>query len=250
MFEFILRRTVFKTLSKEDQYTAMLLKSQIKTTFISAVLISTFIAIPLVALITLLIKCEHTLDNVISTVILIVAYIIFVVWFMRKFSNPIQAFKKLLSANIYASRYVIKGNAISKSDFDIIKKENEKLHYIMMTQHVNGYCYSVCFEILRCLKKGTLLLIAANNVDEKDEFNNYYTLHALYVNDNWCFDTYSQRQYPLEEVMKRFKAKTYKNFTYEDITGKTYDEFRKEQSPAVKQWCEANDCCQVFSKND
>lgn len=255
MFEFILRRTVFKALSKEDQDTAMLLKYKIKTDFISQLLISVFGALPLASLITLLINFKDTLSDVIQCVVLILVYIIFAVWFVLKFHKPIESFKYLLSANMYSSRFVLKGNAISKSDFDIIKKENEKLHYLIMTQQVNGYCYAVCFETLKCLKKGTLLFIATKpiktgNVDEEDRCAKEYTMHVLYVNDNWCFDTYSQRQYPLEEVMKRFKAKTYRSFTYEDVDGKTYDEFKKEQAPALAQWCDANDCYQKWLKDD
>ena len=255
MFEFVLRRTVFRALSKEDQETAMLLKDKIKTDFISQILISIFGALPLATLITLLLTCEQTLSDVIQCVILIVAYIVFAVWFMKRFHEPIDAFKELISANIYSSRYVIKGNAISKTDFDIIKKEKEKLHYLMMTQQVNGYCYAVCFETLKCLKKGTLMFIATKliktgNINEEDKCDNDYTMHVLYVNDNWCFDTYSQRQYPLEEVMRRFKAKTYRIFTYEDVDGKTYDEFKKEQAPALQEWCNENDCYQKWLKDD
>ena len=247
MLEFILRRTVLKTLSKEDQETAMLLKDKIKIEFVSKLLICIFVALPLASFITLLFCCEKTLSDVIQCIILIVAYIFFEVWFMKKFYEPIDNFIKLVSINIYSSRYVVKGNAITKTDFDIIKKENEKLHDFMMSQQVNGCCYGVCFEILKCLKKGKLMFIAVNAVGEKDIA---YTMHVLYVNDNWCFDTYSQRQYPLEEVIKRFKAKTYKIFSYEDVDGKNYDEFRKQQAPALQEWCNANDCHQEWLKDD
>lgn len=255
MFEFVLRRTAFRTLSKEDQETAMLLKDKIKTDFISQFLITIFGALPLASLITLLITCEKTLSDVIQCIILIIGYIAFVGWFMKRFHEPIDSFKELISANIFSPRYVIKGNAISKTDFDIIKKENEKLHYLMMTQQVNGYCYAVCFETLKCLKKGTLMFIATKliktgNIGEEDKCDNAYTMHVLYVNDDWCFDTYSQRQYPLEEVMKRFYAKTYKVFTYEDVDGKTYDEFKKEHAPALQEWCNENDCYQKWLKDD
>ena len=93
-------------------------------------------------------------------------------------------------------------------------------------------------------------LIKTGNINEEDKCDNDYTMHVLYVNDNWCFDTYSQRQYPLEEVMKRFKAKTYKVFTYEDVDGKTYDEFKKEHAPALQEWCNENDCYQKWLKDD
>ena len=59
-------------------------------------------------------------------------------------------------------------------------------------------------------------------------------MHVLYVNDNWCFDTFSQRQYPLDEVLEKYKAKTYMCISIEDIEGRTYNEFKKSMHLNLK----------------
>lgn len=244
MFEFLLRKTIFKGLSKEDQDVAMLLKYKIKADFLSFFLIYVFGALPLVFLVTLLINPQNTFIDVLFFILIILAYISFAVYFVRHFKKPIKIFMQLISASMYSSQYVLKGNAILKDDFEIIKEEKKILYYGMMTQQVNGFCYSVCFDILKCLKKGTIQFVAI--ISNHAEYDNKYTMHVLYVNDNWCYDTYSQRQYPLEEVLKRMKAKTYTSFAYEDVAENTYEEFRSKHALALKEWCEANDCYQEW----
>ena len=250
MFEFILRKTILKNFSKEDQEMAMLLKYKIKADIISQLLISLFAALPLAALVTLLINMEHTLSDVISFILIILAYIIFVMYFVRHFNEPIQVFRRLLTASMYSSKYLLNGNAISKDDFENIKKYDEKFYYGIMTQQAKGLCYNTCFEILKCLKKGRIQFVAIKSLEvDKVDHHNDYTMHVLYVDNDWCYDTYSQRQYPLEEVMRRMMGKTYKSFTYEDVDGKTYKEFRIEHAPALKEWCDKNDCYQEWSNN-
>ena len=87
-----------------------------------------------------------------------------------------------------------------------------------------------------------------DNSNENEE-GKAHTMHVLYVNNGWCFDTFTQRQYPLEKVVQGLKAKAYISFTYEDIEGKTYEEFMEEQTPALLKWCEENDCFTVVGKD-
>lgn len=250
MFEKLLRRTLLKDFSKDDQETAMLLKEKIKVDLIASLLIVTFGTLPLATLLTLLTLSEHTISNIIQCVVMILCYIIFAFYFVKRFFEPLTIFKEQIAASLYFSKYTVKGNALLKEDFDIIKKENEKLYSFIMHQQCNGYCYSVCFELLKCLKKGVIQFVAVKSLEtEKKENENDYTMHVLYVNNNWCFDTYSQRQYPLDEAIKRFKAKTYKYFSSEDIEGKTYEEFKEEYAPALKLWCKENNCYQKWSKD-
>ena len=120
-----------------------------------------------------------------------------------------------------------------------------------MTQQLQATCYGTSFNILECLEKGEMHFIASNKLEDKTaETQNKYTMHVIYVNNNWCYDTYSGRQYPLERALKAYQGKLYKVFTYEDIANKTYDDFRKEQYPEFKKWCEANDCEEQWIKKD
>lgn len=251
MFEFFLRKTILRSLSEEDLYHAMLLKDKIKMKLIAHFLVYLFGVLPLASFLSFLIASEHTLSNIIQSLILIFAYCAFLMWFLKRFGKQITVFQELISASLYSSRYVIKGNAISEKDFNIIKEEDKKLHYLMMTQQVQGYCYSVCFTLLKCLKKGTIQFVAVKCLeDEKEENDNLdYTMHVLYVNDGWCFDTYSERQFPLDEVIKRLYAKTYTSFNYEAVEGKTYEEFRAEHAEALKVWCQENGCYQKWLKD-
>lgn len=241
-----------KGFSKEEQELTMLLKDKIKMQYLGHFLVFIFGVLPLASLLTLLISSKHTLSNIIHCVILILAYCIFEIWFEKRFREQIGTFKNLIALSLYSSRYALKGNALSREDFEIIKKEYKKLYNMIIRQECHGYCYSICFAILKCLKKGSILFVALRCLQEEKEKidNKDYTIHVLYVNNDWCFDTYSQRQYPLEEVLKRMCAKTFKSFDYNAVDGKTYEEFRAEHNEELKTWCQENNCYQEWLKED
>lgn len=252
MFEFFLRKTVYRSLSKEELPQAMLQKDKIKMQLLGHLMISLFGILPLASLLTLLVLGEHTLSNIIQSVILILAYSIFAIWFAKRFRKQIELFNHVVVCSLYNRRYVVKGNALSKEDFDTIKKEKASLCNVILMQECTGYCYSVCFEMLKCLKKGSILFVAVKcyQDERKENGDKEYTMHVLYVHNDWCFDTYSQRQFPLEEVLKRMRAKTYTSFDYDAVDGKTYEEFRAEHYEALKEWCQENNCYQKWLKED
>lgn len=247
MFKFILRRTILKSLDKDEQDMAMLLKDQIKIDFIALMMLAMFWSIPMASIISLFIEVEHTVLNIIEFIIILGAYCIFAIWFLKKFIESINVFKTLISARLYSSLYTVKGKAILSEDFSKIKEENERLYEHIMSQKCRGYCYAICFNILKCLKKGKIKFIAVKSL-KADETNKYYTMHVLYVNGDWCFDTYSQKQYLVDELMRSFKAKEYTSYSYSDVESKSYEDFRKEKYPELKKWCEENDCHQVWIK--
>lgn len=252
MFEFFIRKTIMKNLSKEDQDLKMLLKHKIKMEILGETLLNVLRGIPIAFLFTMLITIEHTLTYTIQCVTLVFLYCIFAIWFEKRFKNEIDIFWSLISNSLYTKRYVVRGNAISKEDFEVIKKDANNLYNLITMQRTNGFCYFICFEILKCLKKGKLMFIASKVLqDEKDKNGNKdYTMHVLYVNNGWCFDTYSQMQYPVEEVLKRMRARTFKIFNYKTVKEMTFEEFRNKYGQELKEWCQKNNCYQIFTNKE
>ena len=60
-----------------------------------------------------------------------------------------------------------------------------------------------------------------------------------------CFN----RQYPIEKLHEIYKAKIYKSFSFDEISNKSYEEFREEQEPELAKWSIDNDCS-MFWKDD
>lgn len=60
---------------------------------------------------------------------------------------------------------------------------------------------------------------------------------------------YSSRQYPIEKLHEIYKAKIYKSFSFDEISSKSYEEFREEQYPELAKWSIDNNCS-MLSKGD
>ena len=161
-------------------------------------------------------------------------------------------FSYLLAERIYFLGCTTKGKALCKNELKTIKQVNKKLYAFIATQMCRGYCYSICFEICKALKKGSIEFLAVKKFsphdDEEDDGKNF-TMHVLYVNNGWAFDTYSSRQYPIENLHEIYKSKVYKIFSFEEISCKSYEEFREEQEPELAKWSTNNDCS-MFWKGD
>lgn len=242
---------MFKDCSKEDQEIIVLAKNYIKMDLLSFGLVYFFCFLPVISIVIAIFTCDFTVVANIAWSILIFAYCIFICWFIKKFQEHIIKVKELLRSKLYFTRYVVRGKAILKDGFKTIKEKNKNLYNHIRKQNVKGCCYYVCFEILKCLQKGTIQFVAIKSMSgDLEDSDNEFTMHVLYVNNNWCFNTYSQTQHPLEEVMKRCKARTYRSFDYDDIAGKTYKQFREEQYLALKKWCKENDCFQQWIKEN
>ena len=250
MFEWFLRKTMLKKADKEDQDVVILCKDKIKMEWLSVFLVCTYAFIPAANIIALWFTYNDMVDIIVWGTLSILI-MVFICWFSKKFRESIAIFMDLISSTLYFNRYVTKGKALSKEDFDTIREKKGNLYDGIRYQKVRGFCYSVCFMLLKCLEKGELHFVAVKNLSEdKKKDCKEYTMHVLYVNGTWCFDTYSQTQYPLEEVMKHFKGKMYKRFTYEDVSEKSYEEFRDEHYETLKKWCEENACYQRWKKED
>lgn len=250
MFEKFLRKKMFKDYSKEDQEIILLCKDYIKMDYLSVFLVWLFFLVPAAVFFTAIITHDDTMDLVVWGIFSgMLAFAL--LWFEKQFREDITIFRNLVSSTLYFKRYVVKGKAILQEDFNEIKTHNEKLYGFIRYQKVHGYCYAICFEILKCLKKGTIQFVAVKSISGEEEDSKHpYTMHVLYVNNNWCFDTYSQTQHPIEEVMRRCKGQTYTSFSYKDIEGRTYEEFREENYLALKKWCEENNCSQEWMEEE
>ena len=172
---------------------------------------------------------------------------------LKVFKRAMFGFSKLLAERIYFLACTKKGKALSKKDFETIRQVNENLYALIATQNCRGYCYSICFEMCKALKKGSIEFIAVKKfaVDKDDEDDGKaFTMHVLYINDGWAFDTYSSRQYPIEKLHKIYKAKVYKVFDYASIRDKSYEEFRDEQEPELAKWSTINDCSMFWKEKN
>lgn len=171
---------------------------------------------------------------------------------MKVFKRAMLGFSQLLAERIYFLVCTTKGKAICKNDLKIINQANEKLYALIATQMCRGYCYAICFEICKALKKGCIEFLAIKKFsphDDEEDDGKDFTMHVLYVNNGWAFDTYSSRQYPIEKLHEIYKAKIYKSFSFDEISNKSYEEFREEQEPELAKWSIDNDCS-MFWKDD
>lgn len=171
---------------------------------------------------------------------------------MKVFTRAMFGFSQLLAERIYFLVCTTKGKALCKNELKIIKQVNKKLYEIITTQMCRGYCYSICFEICKALKKGSIEFLAVKKFsphDDEEDDGKDFTMHVLYVNNGWAFDTYSSRQYQIEKLHEIYKSKVYKTFSFEEISSKSYEEFREEQEPELAKWSTDNDCSK-FWKGD
>ncbi|MEG0873016.1 MAG: hypothetical protein RSE00_02540 [Clostridia bacterium] len=243
MVKFIMWRKHLKESSKQQQEILLLLKDRVKVELGTEIILISLITIPLSSLLAVFIEVEHTLINIVGFGAMAIGYCVFIIWLFKKFKEEIRIFVAMVEANLYYSMYLLKGNAISNEDIDIIKNNDKNLYGCLTSLNTSGYCYFVCFSILKCLKRGKIEFIAIKN----DKGINEFTMHVLYVNNDWCFDTFSQKQYLVNDLKKIFQAKEYASFSYSDIENQSYEEFRNASCIALEKWCNENDCYQEYS---
>lgn len=248
MIKYFMRKTIYKEFVKEDQDILLQLISKqhiiefFCNMFWGFVFITSFIPLFIIYI------CKDVKFSITAQIAIIIFILIYFVTFlisMKVFEKTMFEFTKLLAKKIYFLIFTKKGKALRKNDFDAIKQTNKKLYTFISTQMCQGYCYSICFSICKALKKGSIEFLAIRNFfpqnskkdDEKD-----FTMHVLYVNNGWAFDSYSSRQFPIEKLHTIYKSKVYKAFSFEEICNKSYEDFKGEQEPELKKWAIANNC--------
>ncbi len=131
--------------------------------------------------------------------------------------------------------YTRKGEAIKTSDFKEIKLNNKELYNDISTDECQGQCYTTCFDILKTLKKGKIIFLVTGV--------HYYdnpSMHVLYVNNGWCFDTNFRMQFEYMKVLGEYDVCIFKQFDYEEVKGLSFEEFRCMHKKEIEEWCNKN----------
>ena len=172
--------------------------------------------------------------------------------FLTVFNDELMTFSSMVGNKIYFNLYTKTGKAISRNDFRTIEYGNDDLFFFIKSGLCKGFCYAICFDILKLLGKGKIEFVAVKEIQYvyQEPKENNYTLHVLYVNNGWAFDTYSVRQYPINEIYNLNKAIICKTFSYEDVKDVDYDEFWEKNYREVAEWCKRNNCTENWSDKE
>ncbi len=255
MLDFLIRKTILKDAKKETQDIVLkLIGTEIKMELLCLVIVWFYIFfMPVISVLVIACMLEEvkiSIEIVVSIILLI--HVICCAILAKYFHDSMVGFANSISAKIYFIKCTRKGNALSKDDFDLIKKSNKDVYTGISNQICQGYCYSICFEMLKALKKGKIEFLAVKNFNFDDnikwENEDDFTMHVLYINNGWAFDTYSSRQFPIEKIHKIFEAKVYKQFSYEDVKDKSYEQFRNEHATELAEWAKMNNCSMFWEK--
>jgi len=252
MIKFILRKTVFKKYDKQTQDHLLPLLSKKYTIMWFCCFIFHFIFIIAPMLLLLMSVYGKEFDSAFNIALGtgIAIYECLLGSFYLFFTKDIIDFStNTLPDTLYNRLYAQRGNAISKQDFKKIEQENNILHKYITSCLCHGHCYSICFAILETLKTGKMKFLAVKKLNTEDG-KETYTMHVLYENNGWTFDTYNQRQYLVEKNIALHKGIVYKDFSYEDIKGLSYEEFRDKNYEELARWCKEHDCFQSWKKKD
>ena len=253
MIKFILRKTVFKKYDKETQDHLLPFLTQKYTTICFCFFMFHFL-IYLAPMILLGFAVNgrefDSFYNIILGIAIVVYTCILLISYAFYVREIINFTTVTLPDKLYNRIYAQRGKAISKQDFKKIQCESNDLYQVITSHLCHGYCYAICFEILKVLKTGNIKFIAVRKIKDADEETETYTMHVLYEKNGWVFDTYNQHQYSVEKDIALHKGIVYKDFYYEDIKGLTYDEFRDKTYDELAKWCKEHDCYQSWKKDE
>lgn len=252
MIKFILRKTAFKQYDKETQDHLLPLLTKKYTTMWFCCFMFHFLIYIAPMLLLYFATNGREFDSTyniilgiaigIYTCILLISYAFY--------TREIIVFSTAtLPDKLYNKLYAQKGNALSKQDFKKIEKENKDLYECITSCLCHGHCYAICFDILKILKTGNMKFLAVKKLAIEDG-KETYTMHVLYEKNGWVFDTYNQRQYPVEKALTLHQGIVYKDFSYEDIKALTHQEFRDKTYDEFVKWCEEHDCYQKWKKKE
>lgn len=249
MIQYIMKKFVAKNmlLDKESQerYLQLFLKQEIVEKLCFMFWIS-FI-FPFVPLVIIEI-CEDIQFSMITQIAIFTFFMLYCIGAMilvKFFQSTFVTFSYLLAVKVFFLVFTTKGKAICKEDFNTIKKVDTELYTLIETQKYRNHCWFICFKICEILKKGAIEFWEIKkfypHIDEEDDGKDF-TIHVLYVNNGWVFDTNSFRQYPIEELYNIYRARVCKTLAFDELSKKSYEEFVKEQKPMLTKWCSDHNC--------
>ena len=151
-----MRKTIYKEFDKESQDMVLQLTSKQHTIEILCFMFWAVAYIfPFIPLFIIYV-CEDVEFST-TTQMAIIAYMLIcfvgLLVFMNVFKRAMFGFSQLLAEKIYFLVCTTKGKALCKNELKIIKQLNEKLYAYIEMQMCRGYCYSICFEICKALKR-------------------------------------------------------------------------------------------------
>lgn len=197
----------------------------------------------------LLIQNEVSSKGKIIIEVSAIIYALFILFFMTCFKDTVVKALEVTNSKLYYLLFTKKGKCLSKKDFKTIGKKNEKLSLLLSTQQCNGYCYAICFSIMKALGKGSLKFVAvkSTNEDKIDNGGYQHTMHVLYVNNGWAFDTHSCRQWPVNKIVDIYQGIEYKDFNFdENFIWMNYEDFRERYFDDMAKWCIRNEVFQAW----
>lgn len=245
MVGFILKKTIFKKYEEELQNRLVkFLSKKFSTTWNSIIIFHlVVIFLPIILLGMSLKNINHNDAQNILLLVTCIGYELLMIVFYKVFRDEIFYFcGTLIPVKAYYLLYTQNGKALSKTDFNQVKKEYPKLYEYISTPLCQGMCYAISFELLKVLKKGSIKFVAVHKLGDENYKLQPYTMHVLYSQNGWVLDTYNQRQYTVEKSLSLHSGIVYTDFSYEDVKDLTYEEFREKHYEECANWCKEHNC--------
>ena len=186
MIKYLMRKTIYKKYDIESQ--DMLFQLTLNRHLLEILCLSFWVFIYIFSFIPVIIiviseKIEFSILTNITLIIYFLLYFMGYILLLIVFPRAMFSFTHLLAQKLFFLIYTKKGKAITKKDFSKIKHIKEELYLFIETQMCKGYCYSICFEICKVLKKGYIEFLAIRDIricgeDEDDEKD--FTMHVLF----------------------------------------------------------------------
>ena len=199
MIKFLIQKTLYKKESPQVKEILWKILSRQHIIKILCVLIVPFNLILTFIPIFIILLCEDVQLAISTNVLLCIFDVIYglgILFAFKFFKDAMFVFSQMISWKIYYFLYTRRGKALTKYDFKTIKSEDENLFDFISSEKCSSCCYSTCFLMLKLLQKGHMEYIGICNLthdyDEDKQEQKPFTMHVLYVNNGWAFDTNCQ----------------------------------------------------------